>query len=84
VTAETGRQPWVVFGVLRTSAGASPAESVPAGTGIFTLLGFMGLYLFVGILYLVLILRLVAQGPDETPAPAAPAAVTGGPAEGVA
>jgi cytochrome bd ubiquinol oxidase subunit I len=68
VTAETGRQPWVVYGVMRTSAGASPAESVPAGTGIFTLLGFSGLYLFVGILYLVLILRIVAQGPED-PAP---------------
>jgi cytochrome d ubiquinol oxidase subunit I len=65
VTAEAGRQPWVVFGLLRTADAASPASSVPAGTGIFTLLGFAGLYLFVGILYLVLILRIVAQGPDQ-------------------
>jgi cytochrome d ubiquinol oxidase subunit I len=68
VTAETARQPWVVFGLMRTKAGASPPESVPAGTGIFTLLGFMGLYLFVGILYLVLILRIVNQGPEEAQA----------------
>jgi cytochrome bd ubiquinol oxidase subunit I len=68
VTAETARQPWTVFGLLRTSASASPADSVPAGTGIFTLLGFMGLYLFVGILYLVLILRIVNQGPEEAQA----------------
>jgi cytochrome d ubiquinol oxidase subunit I len=63
--AETGRQPWVVFNVLGTSEGASPASSVPAGTGIFTLLGFTGLYLLVGLLYVVLILRLVARGPDD-------------------
>ena len=44
---------------------ASPASSVPAGTGIFTLLGFAGLYLFVGILYLVLIVRIVNRGPDD-------------------
>jgi cytochrome d ubiquinol oxidase subunit I len=65
VTAETGRQPWTIFGVLRTANSASPAESVPAGTGIFTMLGFAGLYLFVGILYLVLILRIINQGPDD-------------------
>jgi cytochrome d ubiquinol oxidase subunit I len=41
---------------------------VRAGTGIFTLLGFMGLYLFVGILYLVLILRIVNQGPEAAEA----------------
>jgi cytochrome d ubiquinol oxidase subunit I len=67
--AETGRQPWVVFDVMRTSAGASPAKVVPAGTGTFTLLGFTGLYLLIGLLYVVLILRLVARGPDETRAP---------------
>jgi cytochrome d ubiquinol oxidase subunit I len=74
VTAETGRQPWVVYGLLRTSAGASPADSVPAGTGIFTLLGFCGLYLLVAVLYLVLILRIVARGPDDGAARATPAA----------
>jgi cytochrome d ubiquinol oxidase subunit I len=68
VTAETARQPWTVFGVLRTRDSASPPESVPAGTGIFTLLGFMGLYLFIGILYLVLILRIVNQGPEAAEA----------------
>jgi cytochrome d ubiquinol oxidase subunit I len=67
--AETARQPWVVFNVMRTSAGASPASSVPAGTGLFTLLGFAGLYLLVGLLYVVLILRLVAHGPEETAVP---------------
>jgi cytochrome d ubiquinol oxidase subunit I len=69
VTAETARQPWVVYGLLRTRAGASPADSVPAGTGIFTLLGFCGLYLLVAVLYLVLILRIVAQGPEDTRPP---------------
>jgi cytochrome bd ubiquinol oxidase subunit I len=67
--AETGRQPWVVFDVMRTSAGASPESSVPAGTGIFTLLGFSGLYVLIGIIYVVLILRLVAHGPGEVQAP---------------
>jgi cytochrome d ubiquinol oxidase subunit I len=63
--AETGRQPWVVYGLLRTRDGASPATSVPAGTGLFTLLGFTGLYILIGILYVLLILRIIAGGPDE-------------------
>jgi cytochrome d ubiquinol oxidase subunit I len=69
VTAETARQPWVIWGLLRTKDAASPASSVPAGTGIFTLLGFSGLYLFVGILYLMLMVRIVAKGPDEAELP---------------
>ena len=68
-TAETGRQPWIVYGLLRTEDAASPAESVPAGTGLFTLLGFAGLYLLVGILFLVLIARIVAQGPEDIELP---------------
>jgi cytochrome bd ubiquinol oxidase subunit I len=64
-TAETGRQPWLVYGLLRTKHGASPPGSVPAGTGIFTLLGFAGLYLFLGILFVLLIVRIVSRGPED-------------------
>jgi cytochrome d ubiquinol oxidase subunit I len=63
--AETGRQPWVVWGLQLTSQGASPEKSVPAGTGIFTLLGFTGLYVLIGLLYVILQVRIVAQGPAE-------------------
>jgi cytochrome bd ubiquinol oxidase subunit I len=62
--AETGRQPWVVYNLMRTEEGASPANVVPAGTGIFTLLGFAGLYLLIGMLYVLLIVRIVARGPS--------------------
>jgi cytochrome d ubiquinol oxidase subunit I len=62
--AETARQPWVVYGLQLTSAGASPEKAVPAGTGIFTLLGFTGLYLLVGLLYVFLQARILSQGPD--------------------
>src|SRR3954469_13969980 len=68
-TAETARQPWLVFGLQRTAAGASPAEAVPAGTGIFTLLGFAGLCLLVGLRYVLLITRIVAQGPEDQEMP---------------
>jgi cytochrome d ubiquinol oxidase subunit I len=64
--AETGRQPWVVYGLMHTSAGASPEKSVPAGSGIFTLLGFAGLYVLLGLVYVLIQVRIVARGPDET------------------
>jgi cytochrome d ubiquinol oxidase subunit I len=63
--AEAGRQPWVIWGLLRTHDAASPAHSVSSGTALFTLLGFAGLYLLVGILFLMLIVRIVARGPEE-------------------
>jgi cytochrome d ubiquinol oxidase subunit I len=78
VTAEAGRQPWLVWGLLRTKEAASPASSVSAGTGIFTLLGFAGLYLFVAILYVVLILRIVNAGPDDGERPVTSAAAAAG------
>ena len=68
-TTETARQPWLVYGLLRTGDGASPSESVPAGTGLFTLLGFSGLYLFLGLLFVVLMLRIVNAGPQDLEPP---------------
>ena len=64
-TAEVGRQPWLVYGLLRTPAGFS--NNVSAANGIFTLLGFMGLYALLSLFLLFLIERLIAHGP-ETPA----------------
>jgi cytochrome d ubiquinol oxidase subunit I len=61
MTAEFGRQPWLVYGVMRTVAGASP--TVHSGTTLFTTLGFAGLYLVLGLLYLSLIAREVGHGP---------------------
>jgi cytochrome bd ubiquinol oxidase subunit I len=64
-TAETARQPWVVYGLLRTEDGASPAESVPSGTALFTLLGFAGLYVLLALLFVLLIARIIAGGPQD-------------------
>lgn len=62
VTCE-GRQPWIIYGILRTAQGISP--NVSSGEAIFTLLGFVGLYILLGILFVLLLLRFIAQGPDE-------------------
>jgi len=63
MTAELGRQPWLVYGLLRTAAGASP--TVHSGTVLFTLIGFAGLYFVLGILFLFMIGREIAHGPEE-------------------
>ena len=68
LVAETGRQPWLVYGLLRTEQGFS--ANVSAANGLFTLLGFMGLYAVLTLFYLFLIERQIAEGP----APAVPGA----------
>jgi cytochrome d ubiquinol oxidase subunit I len=62
ITAEVGRQPWLVYGLLRTNQGYS--ANVSAGNGLFTLLGFMGMYTFLSILFIILIWRAVGNGPS--------------------
>jgi cytochrome d ubiquinol oxidase subunit I len=64
MTAEVGRQPWLIYGLMRTAQGTSPRVS--AGDTIFTLLGFCGLYLVVGLTYLYLVGREIAHGPATT------------------
>ena len=61
ITAELGRQPWVVYGLLRTKDAASP--SVSGGTVLFTLIGFTGLYFVLGLLFVYLVGREVTHGP---------------------
>lgn len=62
MTAELGRQPWLVYGLMRTQDGYS--KVVSAGNGMFTLLGFMGMYLVLGILFLFLVRREIEHGPE--------------------
>jgi len=61
ITAEVGRQPWLIYGLMRTSEGYS--KNVSAGNSLFTLIGFMGLYTVLGILFLFLIRRELDHGP---------------------
>ena len=61
MTAEIGRQPWLIYGVMRTAYGFSPMVS--AANGLFTLLGFMGMYALLSILFVFMVGREVALGP---------------------
>jgi cytochrome bd ubiquinol oxidase subunit I len=67
LTAELGRQPWLVYGLLRTQEGVSPLVS--SGNVLFTLIGFAGMYLIMGLLYFVLMVREVAHGPEAEEEP---------------
>lgn len=64
MTAELGRQPWLIYGLMRTSEGYS--NLVSAGNGLFTLLGFMGLYSLLSILFTVLMYREISHGPEAS------------------
>jgi cytochrome d ubiquinol oxidase subunit I len=68
LTAELGRQPWLVYGLMRTAEGGSP--TVHGGTTLFTLLGFAGLYFVLGLLFLSLVMREVSHGPRPHGTPA--------------
>jgi cytochrome d ubiquinol oxidase subunit I len=63
--AETGRQPWVIYGLLRTADAVSP---VPPSALLSTLIAFICIYsIFMGA-FLVFSWRIVRRGPEESPA----------------
>lgn len=63
-TAELGRQPWLVYNLLRTADGISP--TVSSGNTLFTLLGFIGLYALLGLLFIMLAVKIVHKGPETS------------------
>ncbi|MGD8414983.1 MAG: cytochrome ubiquinol oxidase subunit I [Candidatus Latescibacterota bacterium] len=63
LTAELGRQPWIIYNLMRTADGYS--ANVSSGNTLFTLIGFMGLYALVSLLYAFLTARIIAKGPGS-------------------
>jgi len=63
IVSEVGRQPWLVYGLMKTPAGTS--ANVAAGETIFTTMGFAGIYAMLSILFLFLVARIIHQGPEE-------------------
>src|SRR6476660_7790023 len=63
MTAELGRQPWLIYGLFHTRDGYS--KVVSNGDAIFTLIGFTGLYFVIGLLFLGLTGREIGKGPKE-------------------
>jgi cytochrome d ubiquinol oxidase subunit I len=60
MTSELGRQPWLIHEVMRTADGSSAAVS--GGNALFTLLGFMGLYALLAMLYFSIVTKLIRKG----------------------
>jgi cytochrome d ubiquinol oxidase subunit I len=62
MTTELGRQPWLIYGLFHTRDGYS--KVVSSGDTLFTLIGFVGLYFLLGVLFLLLAGRQIGQGPE--------------------
>ena len=58
--AELGRQPWIVYGIMRTSDAVS---IVPAGQVMATLVGFVLLYGLLGAVDFYLLFKFARKGP---------------------
>jgi cytochrome d ubiquinol oxidase subunit I len=63
ITSEVGRQPWIIYGLMRTSEGVS--ANVGTGEVLFTLIGFAGMYFMLGVTFLYLVLREIGLGPSH-------------------
>jgi cytochrome d ubiquinol oxidase subunit I len=61
-TAEFGRQPWIVWNLLRTSAAFSPV--LDTGQVFFSLLMFVALYAILFVLFIYLLNEKIQHGPD--------------------
>jgi cytochrome d ubiquinol oxidase subunit I len=62
ITAEVGRQPFVVYGVLRTADAASPVSAASVATSLTFFLIVYAIVFSAGALY---ILRLMGKGPES-------------------
>ena len=62
--AETGRQPWVIYGILRTVDAMSP---VPAQALLSSLIAFVCVYAVFIIVFLIFTFRIIGRGPAEAP-----------------
>jgi cytochrome d ubiquinol oxidase subunit I len=63
VTREVGRQPWLVYGLVRTSEAATP---LPAGVVAASLAGYLVIAGLLTAAFLVLAARVLKQGPDAS------------------
>jgi len=75
IAAEVGRQPWIVYGRMRTADAASPASVVPAGQILAVIIAFSVVYAGLFAAWIYLLRRQVHAGPGE----ATTEAVSGGP-----
>ncbi len=76
MVAEVGRQPWIVYGLMKTSAGVSPGVS---GTDVaISIIGIVLLYALLFFLWLYSLWKEISRGPEAAPGEAG-AGATGAP-----
>lgn len=75
ITAEVGRQPWIVYGVLKTKDAVS--RTVPAGNVLFSIVLFSVVYALLAYFWLHVLRKEILHGPEGDPRGAAPAAAAG-------
>ncbi len=63
ISAEVGRQPWIVYGLLRTKDAFS--KTVSSGEVWFSMVLFTLIYILLFILFLFLLDRKIKHGPEE-------------------
>jgi cytochrome d ubiquinol oxidase subunit I len=62
ITAEVGRQPWIIYGLLKTKDAVS--ITVPAGNLLFSIILFGLIYLLLGVIYVYLLVKEIKHGPE--------------------
>jgi cytochrome d ubiquinol oxidase subunit I len=62
VTTEVGRQPWTVYGVLRTVDSVSPISAQQAGVSLLIFVLVYFLVFGMGVYYM---LKMMKRGPEE-------------------
>jgi cytochrome d ubiquinol oxidase subunit I len=72
IVREVGRQPWLIYGVLRTSDGAS---KLPVSSVLFSITGYTLLYIVLAIAFFIFARRWLRNGPDLTAAAPIPGAL---------
>ena len=63
--AEVGRQPWIVYGLMKTSQAVSPISSGQVGVSLVV---FILLYGFLGLVDFYLLAKYARKGPEPAPA----------------
>jgi cytochrome d ubiquinol oxidase subunit I len=61
ITTEVGRQPWIIYGLMKTAAASSVVVS--AGELIFSLAMFTLVYLLLFVMFILVFVKIIKQGP---------------------
>jgi len=66
IVREVGRQPWVVYGILRTR---DVASALPASAVFVSLISFVIIYAMLFMVFVVFAVRIIRKGPDTADTP---------------